>query len=103
MELIGITLRGELLQSVACATSLAAEVMKATAQLYGAVGYEPPWVGYVAFEEGTCVGVHVASSRRPRMTVLRLRTSHSLSTSPAAWRHEWPLHSSVSPSINCLP
>lgn len=35
---------------------LAADVVKATTQLYRAVGYEPPWVGYLAFENGTCVG-----------------------------------------------
>ncbi len=35
---------------------LAAQVVEATTQLYRAVGYEPPWVGYLAFENGTCVG-----------------------------------------------
>ena len=25
-------------------------------QLYRAVGYEPPWIGYLAFENSTCVG-----------------------------------------------
>ena len=35
---------------------LAAEIVKATTQLYQAVGYELPWIGYLAFENGTCVG-----------------------------------------------
>jgi RimJ/RimL family protein N-acetyltransferase len=25
-------------------------------QLYRAVGYEPPWIGYLAIEDGECVG-----------------------------------------------
>jgi RimJ/RimL family protein N-acetyltransferase len=25
-------------------------------KLYRAVGYEPPWIGYLAFENGACVG-----------------------------------------------
>ena len=33
-----------------------AEVVEATTQLYGSVGYEPPWTGYLAFEDDTCVG-----------------------------------------------
>lgn len=33
-----------------------AEVVGATTQLYGSVGYEPPWIGYLAFEDDTCVG-----------------------------------------------
>ncbi|MGI8897844.1 MAG: GNAT family N-acetyltransferase [Pyrinomonadaceae bacterium] len=35
---------------------LATEVVEATTQLYRAVGYEPPWGGYLAFENGACVG-----------------------------------------------
>ena len=35
---------------------MAAEVVEATTQLYGSVGYEPPWTGYLAFEDDTCVG-----------------------------------------------
>lgn len=33
-----------------------AEVVGATTQLYGSVGYELPWIGYLAFEDDTCVG-----------------------------------------------
>ena len=35
---------------------MAADVISATTQLYGSVGYEPPWIGYLAFEDDTCVG-----------------------------------------------
>jgi RimJ/RimL family protein N-acetyltransferase len=35
---------------------LATEIMEATTQMYKAVGYEPPWVGYLALENGCCVG-----------------------------------------------
>ena len=43
-------------KSLSSALPLAATVVEATTQLYRAVGYEPPWVGYLAFENGTCVG-----------------------------------------------
>ena len=35
---------------------LAAEVVQATRQLYLTVGYEVPWIGYLALENGICVG-----------------------------------------------
>ena len=56
MELIAITENGELAKPMSFTLPLATEVVKATTQLYRAVGYEPPWVGYLAFENGTCVG-----------------------------------------------
>src|SRR5688572_13445149 len=56
LELITITRDGELTKPMAQAPPLAAEVVEATTQLYQAVGYEPPWVGYLAFENGACVG-----------------------------------------------
>jgi RimJ/RimL family protein N-acetyltransferase len=55
-ELVAITQNGELTKPVACASPWAAKVVEATVQLYRAVGYEPPWVGYLAFENGMCVG-----------------------------------------------
>ena len=36
--------------------AIADEVIKAYRQLYGSVGYEPPWIGYLALENGSCVG-----------------------------------------------
>jgi len=56
LELIAITESGELAEPVPSTIQIAAEVMGATAQLYRAVGYEPPWIGYLAIENGTCVG-----------------------------------------------
>ena len=35
---------------------LAAEVVEATTQLYRTVGYKLPWIGYLALENGICVG-----------------------------------------------
>ncbi|SRR6266498_1981325 len=35
---------------------LAAEVVEATTQLYRTVAYELPWIGYLALEDGICVG-----------------------------------------------
>ena len=32
------------------------DVIVATQQLYGRVGFEPPWIGYLAFEADRCVG-----------------------------------------------
>jgi len=56
VELIAITENGELAKPVPPAPPVAAEVLEATRKLYRAVGYEPPWVGYLAIENGTCVG-----------------------------------------------
>jgi len=56
LELIVITENGELAKPVPSTPQIAAEVVGATTQLYRAVGYEPPWIGYLAVENGTCVG-----------------------------------------------
>lgn len=56
LELVAITPDGEPAKPLASASPLAAEVAAATRQLYRAVGYEPPWIGYLAFEKGACVG-----------------------------------------------
>ena len=56
MELIAITENGELAKPVPSTPPVAAEVVEATTQLYRAVGYELPWIGYLAIENGTCVG-----------------------------------------------
>jgi RimJ/RimL family protein N-acetyltransferase len=56
LQLIAITEDGRLAKPVTSVSRLAAEVMEATTQLYKAVGYEPPWVGYLALENGSCVG-----------------------------------------------
>lgn len=56
MELVAITESGALAKPVPQAPELAAEVVQAMTQLYRAVGYEPPWIGYLAIESGACVG-----------------------------------------------
>lgn len=56
LQLIAITEDGRLAKPVASVSRLAAVVVEATTQLYKAVGYEPPWVGYLALENGSCVG-----------------------------------------------
>jgi [ribosomal protein S5]-alanine N-acetyltransferase len=56
LELVAITQDGKLAKPMAFESPLAAETVEATTQLYRAVGYEPPWVGYLAFENGNCVG-----------------------------------------------
>ena len=57
MELIGITESGEPATAVPSRPEIAAGAVEATAQLYRAVGYEPPWIGYLAIESGICVGM----------------------------------------------
>ena len=56
MELIAITESGELAKPAPSASQVVAEVGEAYIQLYRAVGYEPPWVGYLAIENGDCIG-----------------------------------------------
>ncbi len=56
LELIAIKESGALAKPVPSAPDVAAEVVKAMTQLYRAVAYEPPWIGYLAMENGTCVG-----------------------------------------------
>ncbi len=56
LELVAITQNGELGKPMACASPWAATVVDATVELYQRVGYEPPWLGYLAFEDGACVG-----------------------------------------------
>jgi len=56
LELIVITETGELAKPVPSTPDVAAEVVEATTQLYRAVGYEPPWIGYLAIENDFCVG-----------------------------------------------
>ncbi|MDT4969186.1 MAG: [ribosomal protein S5]-alanine N-acetyltransferase [Acidobacteriota bacterium] len=56
MELTAITPEGVGEIPGAFTASVAAEIITATMQLYRAVGYELPWIGYLAFEDGLCVG-----------------------------------------------
>ena len=56
LQLIAITQEGKLAKPVELVPPLAAQIMEATTQLYEAVGYEPPWIGYLALENGSFVG-----------------------------------------------
>jgi [ribosomal protein S5]-alanine N-acetyltransferase len=56
LELVAITQDGEPAKSLRSTPPIAADVVEATNHLYHAVGYEPPWIGYLAIENGTCVG-----------------------------------------------
>lgn len=56
LELIAITENGDLAKPAPSTPPLAATVVEGMTQLYRAVGYEPPWIGYFAFENDSCVG-----------------------------------------------
>ena len=56
MELVAITQSGELARPVRSTPPVAAQIVDAMTQLYRAVGYEPPWIGYFAIENDNCVG-----------------------------------------------
>ena len=56
LQLIAIAQDGTLATPVESLSGLASQVVEATTQLYSAVGYEPPWFGYLAVENGSCVG-----------------------------------------------
>jgi ribosomal-protein-alanine N-acetyltransferase len=47
---------GELAKPMSSMPVMAAEIVGATMRLYSSVGYEPPWIGYLAFADETCVG-----------------------------------------------
>ena len=56
MQLIAITAEGEPASPVGEIPEIAAEVMAATADLYRRSGFEPPWIGYLAVDDGQIVG-----------------------------------------------
>lgn len=56
MELIAITENGELAKPAPSPPPITADIVSATTQLYRSAGYEPPWIGYLAIENDTCVG-----------------------------------------------
>jgi [ribosomal protein S5]-alanine N-acetyltransferase len=56
LELVAITKNGDLAKPVDHLPPVAATIVEATTKLYREVGYEPPWIGYFAIENGTCVG-----------------------------------------------
>lgn len=56
MELVEITAEGVPARPIEGLPDMAREVMAATAEMYAAGSYEPPWIGYLAVEDGRCVG-----------------------------------------------
>ena len=56
IELIAIKENRELAKPMSSMPVMVAEVVGATTQLYGSVGYGSRWIGYLAFEDDTCVG-----------------------------------------------
>ena len=56
MRLIPIQRGGTLGESCGPLPAEAEGVLLATSQLYESVGFEPPWIGYVAVTNGTVVG-----------------------------------------------
>jgi [ribosomal protein S5]-alanine N-acetyltransferase len=56
MKLVGITSDGTLPADTPLLPDIVPAVIASTVGLYARVGWAPPWIGYLAFEEGTCVG-----------------------------------------------
>lgn len=56
LELIGITEHGQLTRAMTSAEPPVPDVVSSTIKLYERAGYQPPWIGYLAFEKDTCVG-----------------------------------------------
>jgi [ribosomal protein S5]-alanine N-acetyltransferase len=56
MELIDITQDGVPARPVDALPDIVADVMAATSEMYKATGYRPPWIGYLALDNGECVG-----------------------------------------------
>ncbi len=56
MQLIPIEQDGSVSQLKAALPDVTRDVLTATARLYEKAGFEPPWIGYLAVEDGVCVG-----------------------------------------------
>ena len=56
MKLIAIAATGGPVQTIPGLPDLATQVGLAYRQLYLAVGFAPPWIGYLAQENDVCVG-----------------------------------------------
>lgn len=56
MKLIAINVDGTPVISIEELPELAWDVIKSTAEMCRSVGYQPPWVGYLAVDGGKCVG-----------------------------------------------
>jgi RimJ/RimL family protein N-acetyltransferase len=56
MKLVPITKAGATTEPVADPSGVVPDVLAGTATMYRASGFEPPWIGYLAVEDGVCVG-----------------------------------------------
>jgi RimJ/RimL family protein N-acetyltransferase len=56
LELIAVTENGELSKPISSLPDMVAGIIDATTSLYASVGYQPPWLGYLAFEDDNCIG-----------------------------------------------
>ncbi len=56
MNLIPIEPPGSVDESAGSIPVIASEVIKQSCAVYADTGYEPPWIGYLAFANGECVG-----------------------------------------------
>lgn len=56
MELIGITRRGRPAVALDGLCDITRQVLEATADMYHGAHYKSPWIGYLAVDDGKCVG-----------------------------------------------
>ena len=56
MQLFPIDAHGATAAPIAAADAVVAGVIAATVTLYARKGHHPPWLGYLAVEDGLCVG-----------------------------------------------
>jgi len=56
MKLVGIDRDGSFSPEKGPLPEIARSVVESTQQLYSRVGWSTPWIGYLAFEDGECVG-----------------------------------------------
>jgi RimJ/RimL family protein N-acetyltransferase len=56
MTLVDINRDGTLAALTGPLPEVTQSVIKSTVRLYSSVGWSPPWIGYLAFEDQACVG-----------------------------------------------
>jgi len=59
VELVGIAQDGSPKRAIDTLPEIAAQVMLGTAEMYRTTGHRPPWIGYLALVNDTCVGTCV--------------------------------------------
>ena len=74
MELIEITQDGVPARPMDALPDIATDVMQATSEMYKAIGYRPPWIGYLAPTMVNALA-HARSRLRPPTDVSRSHTS----------------------------